>query len=113
MSKKMMLFGLCMVMACVLFLIDVEAKEHISYGAIGKGNSIPCGPKNRGNCKMAPPSNSHQRGCKREHRCRGHDEDKEDHENDEKEGDKNDDKEDHEKDDKEGGKNDDKEGDKN
>ncbi|KAL5781008.1 hypothetical protein ACOSP7_006037 [Xanthoceras sorbifolium] len=77
-SKRMMVvFGLCLVMACVVFVREVDA--NIGYGAINKGNTIPCGPNNRENCKMGPPANEYQRGCSHAEHCR--DEEKEDDKN--------------------------------
>ncbi|KAL5845840.1 hypothetical protein ACOSQ3_009364 [Xanthoceras sorbifolium] len=52
MSKRMMVvFGLCLVMACAVFVREAEA--NIGYGAINKGNAVPCDPKNRQNCSHA------------------------------------------------------------
>ncbi|KAL5778751.1 hypothetical protein ACOSQ2_009488 [Xanthoceras sorbifolium] len=78
MSKRVkVVFGLCLVMACAVFVREAEA--NIGYGAINKGNAVPCDPKNRQNCKMGPPANEYQRGCNHAEHCRdGHDEKEDD-----------------------------------
>ncbi|KAL5794207.1 hypothetical protein ACOSP7_002801 [Xanthoceras sorbifolium] len=88
MSKRMMVvFGLCLLMACTVFVRETEANIH--NGALGKGNAISCDPNNRKNCKEGPPANEYERGCNAMNRCRGGHGKKEDEEEDEKEDDKN------------------------
>ncbi|KAK1568958.1 hypothetical protein Q3G72_030920 [Acer saccharum] len=68
MSKKMIVFGLCLLMACTLFIRDAEAKKYISYKSLGR---FPCGKYSRGNCREEHPGHSYQRGCSPETHCRG------------------------------------------
>ncbi|TXG55444.1 hypothetical protein EZV62_020700 [Acer yangbiense] len=67
MSNKMIVFGLCLLMACTLFIRDAEAKKYISYKSLGR---FPCGKYSRENCKEENPSNGYQRGCSPEDHCR-------------------------------------------
>ncbi|KAL5794205.1 hypothetical protein ACOSP7_002799 [Xanthoceras sorbifolium] len=74
MSKRMMIvFRLCLVMACAIFVREAEANS--GYEAINKGNAVPCGLNNKQNCKMRPPANEYQKGCSHGEYCRdGHNE---------------------------------------
>ncbi|KAI9177770.1 hypothetical protein LWI28_019054 [Acer negundo] len=77
----MIVFGLCLIMACALFVRDAEATKFISYKSLGR---YKCGIYNRGDCKEEHPSNGYDRGCSQEDRCRdgkknGDDDDKDKH----------------------------------
>lgn len=72
MSKRMMVFGVSMVLiasAVTLVKDSAEAKE-IGYGAIGQGGNPGCSPVHPELCKTEP-GNPYKRGCEEESQCRG------------------------------------------
>ena len=70
MLKKLIVFGICMLLACMLFVQEADAR-YISYGAIGRDQNPGCGPKHPELCTEGPPVNHYSRGCEAEQRCRG------------------------------------------
>lgn len=72
MSKRMMVFGVIMVLTASIVMVvkdGAEAKE-IGYGAIGAGGNPGCSPVHPELCKMEP-GNPYHRGCETEAQCRG------------------------------------------
>ncbi|KAK0591060.1 hypothetical protein LWI29_035086 [Acer saccharum] len=69
MSKKLIVFGICMLLACTLFVQEADAR-YIGYGAIGRDENQGCGPKHPELCTEGPPANHYNRGCEALDRCR-------------------------------------------
>ncbi|KAK3221233.1 hypothetical protein Dsin_008258 [Dipteronia sinensis] len=67
MSKGIIVFGLCMLLACTFF---VSEAKYIDYVAIGQDVNPGCGPKHPELCTEGPPANNYNRGCEAEEKCR-------------------------------------------
>ncbi|KAI9176916.1 hypothetical protein LWI28_008636 [Acer negundo] len=64
MSKKSIVFGICMLLACMLFVKEADA-EYIGYGGISRNRNPGCGPKHPELCIEGPPANQYDRGCEK------------------------------------------------
>ncbi|KAL5781412.1 hypothetical protein ACOSP7_006441 [Xanthoceras sorbifolium] len=74
MSKRMIVFGLCMILACTLFVRDADQARPpatIGYTPIEGGDNPGCSPNHKEFCVEGPPANNWTRGCDPGDNCRG------------------------------------------
>ncbi|KAL5848137.1 hypothetical protein ACOSQ4_006150 [Xanthoceras sorbifolium] len=75
MSKRMVIFGLCMILACTLFVRDADqatpSPPTIGYDPIKGGDKPKCRPGHREFCGEGPPANNWTRGRNPGDECRG------------------------------------------
>ncbi|KAI9176492.1 hypothetical protein LWI28_003515 [Acer negundo] len=69
-KKKLIVFSICMLLACMLFVKEADAR-YISYGTIGRDRNPGCGPIHPELCTEGPPANHYSRGCDAQDHCRG------------------------------------------